>query len=75
MKPDDDNRQEILRRAGPYLSLGTTFAASLLLFPLIGWWADGRLGTNPWLTLTGVFAGILVGTVNFVTVIMRRPPE
>ena len=75
MDKKSEDRGETLRRAGPYLSLGTTFAASLLLFPLLGYWADGKLGTRPWLALTGVFLGLLVGTVNFITVVMHRPPE
>ncbi len=37
--------------------LGLTFGASIVVFTLLGDWADERLGTSPWLLLAGVFLG------------------
>jgi F0F1-type ATP synthase assembly protein I len=37
--------------------LGLQFVVSLLLFLFIGKWLDERLGTAPWLLITGVFLG------------------
>ena len=34
------------------------FSATLILFILIGVWADKRLATTPWLTVTGSLVGI-----------------
>ncbi len=73
--PEKDERSEILRRAGPYLGLGTMLAASLVLGVFAGWWADGKLGTTPWLTLAGTLLGMAVGFYNFFVVVLRRPPE
>ncbi|HEY3174168.1 MAG TPA: AtpZ/AtpI family protein [Candidatus Polarisedimenticolia bacterium] len=70
-----DERGEILRRAGPFMSIGSMFAAALALFTYGGHWADGKLGTTPWLTLTGALTGLVVGFYNFIVVVMRRPPE
>ena len=70
-----DERGEILRRAAPYLGLGSMFAASLLMGIGGGYWADGKLGTRPWLTLTGTLLGLVVGFYNFFVVVLRRPPE
>jgi ATP synthase protein I len=37
--------------------LGIQFVVAILLFLFIGRWADDRLGTEPWLLITGVFLG------------------
>ncbi len=72
---EKDERREILRKAGPYLGLGTMFAASIGLGILAGWWADAWLGTSPWLTLAGALSGMALGFYNFIVVVTRRPPE
>jgi len=72
---EDNDRSEILRRAGPYLGLGTMFAASIGLGIWAGYWLDGKLGTTPWLTLAGALLGLAVGFYNFFVVVFRRPPE
>lgn len=40
-----------------YAGLGLQFALSILLFLFVGQWLDRRLGTDPWLMITGVFTG------------------
>ena len=40
---------------GRYAGLGFQFAATLLLFGAAGWWLDGKLGTDPWLLIAGIF--------------------
>jgi len=72
---EKDERGEILRKAGPYLGLGTMFAVSIGLGILAGWWVDGKLGTSPWLTLGGALLGMALGFYNFIVVVTRRPPE
>ncbi|HZI94193.1 MAG TPA: AtpZ/AtpI family protein [Patescibacteria group bacterium] len=71
---DKNGRSEILRRAGPYLGLGSMFAASLLIGVGGGYWADGRFGTKPWLTIAGTMLGLVLGFYNFFAVVLRRPP-
>ncbi len=43
------------------INLVTTIAAAVGLCGLGGWWLDGKLGTDPWLTVLGVFIGIATG--------------
>lgn len=42
-------------------ALGMEFVVAILLFGGIGWWLDGRAGTEPWLTIVGFFLGFAVG--------------
>jgi F0F1-type ATP synthase assembly protein I len=57
------------RRDGPgekgdasrYLGAGLTSGLSTLLFLFLGQYADGRLGTGPWLTLVGALVGAAAG--------------
>lgn len=43
--------------AGALMGVGLQFAASILLFLLVGHWLDGRLGTRPWLLIAGALLG------------------
>ena len=47
--------------AGQYATAGLQFTAGMLLFAFAGNWLDGRLGTRPWLVVTGLLLGIVVG--------------
>lgn len=72
--PGTNGFSDILRRAGPYLNIGTTFLAALALFIWLGHKADGWLETRPWLTLAGLLTGFAIGTSNLIQTIRRRPP-
>ena len=54
-------RKRVARELGRFTGLGLTWALSVLLFLLIGYWLDGRLGTLPWLTMVGAFVGAAGG--------------
>ena len=43
--------------AGGLAGVGLGFAASVALFLFLGMWADGKLGTSPWLLILGAFIG------------------
>jgi F0F1-type ATP synthase assembly protein I len=43
--------------ASEYAGAGFQFAFAMLLFFFIGRWADGKLGTAPWLMLLGMVVG------------------
>ena len=75
MPDKDDEQTGILRRAGPYLSLGATFAASIALLAWLGRWLDGKLGSAPWLALAGALLGMAVGFYNFFATVLRNPPS
>ena len=43
------------------LGIGFEFLASVCVFGAIGWWADARLKTLPWLTIAGAAVGFAAG--------------
>ena len=59
--PGLEDDRSTAREAGRFLGAGIQFAASILLFLLAGQWLDGKLGTEPWLLLLGVFVGASAG--------------
>jgi ATP synthase protein I len=65
-----ESRSEILRRAGPYLGIGSTFLAAIATCLFGGWWLDGWLGTSPWLTLAGALLGITAGFYMFLKIVL-----
>lgn len=62
-------RDEILRRAGPFLGIGANFVASIAVCIGGGWLLDRWLGTRPWLTLAGALTGLAVGFYNFIQIV------
>lgn len=61
-----------LRDAAPYLGLGTTLAASVLLGLGAGYWLDSKLGTRPVFFLVGAVLGLLAAGLYFYRTLMLR---
>ncbi len=64
--PSDDGRAKAFQEYGRYAGLGFQFAATILVFVLIGWWADQRLSTEPLFLIVGVFAGATGGFLSLI---------
>jgi F0F1-type ATP synthase assembly protein I len=58
-------KRSALAEYGEYIALGTHIAASMLVPVIIGIYADRKLGTEPWGTLVGTFAGF-AGLISIV---------
>ncbi len=58
---DEEGPAALWAEAGRYMGFGLTWAMSTLLFLFVGYWLDGRLGTTPWLLITGAFVGGAAG--------------
>ena len=59
---EDSNWLSVLmKQAGPYMAATWTLTGGLLGLGLIGWYLDGRFGTDPLLLLIGLGIGLVVG--------------
>ena len=50
---------------GPFLTLGLQLAISVVVMFFLGRWLDQKLGTEPWLMITGLALGVAGGFVYF----------
>lgn len=57
----DPERRRALRSAGRMSAVGWEFAAAVVGCLLLGWWADKKLGTSPWLSMVGLVLGSFAG--------------
>ena len=60
-----------MRKAGIASSIGLTMVASVLIGWYVGSWLDGKLGSSPWLMLTGTLMGIAAGFIEMANVAKR----
>ncbi len=56
-KQKESQRPELLKAAGQFTGYGLSWALSVLLFLLGGWWLDGKVGTAPLFMILGAFVG------------------
>jgi F0F1-type ATP synthase assembly protein I len=64
-KPKSKEWPAALRESGPFLGLGSSLAASVLLAIGIGHWVDKRFGTDPLWLLVGAGFGLLAAVYHF----------
>ncbi len=60
-RPNASRAGEMSRVSGQYMGHGMTLALATLLFLLIGWWLDTKLGTGPVLLILGASVGAGAG--------------
>jgi ATP synthase protein I len=58
------------RKAGPYIDASWQLAGAVGLGTLAGWWLDKKLGTGPWLLVSGALFGIGLGFYLFFKILM-----
>jgi F0F1-type ATP synthase assembly protein I len=56
-----EDAAESYRRAAPFLDASWQLGGSVALWTLIGWFADGKLHTAPWLLVSGAVVGTSLG--------------
>ncbi|CAN5741818.1 hypothetical protein BH24ACI4_BH24ACI4_06470 [soil metagenome] len=66
--------QASLKSAGPVMGASYALIGAILLLGGLGYFADGWLGTEPWLLLGGLLLGIVVGFYELARVVWRRTP-
>lgn len=46
--------------------LGLEIGIAVAIGVALGWWADSKLGTQPWLMVLGVFVGLAAAAKDFM---------
>ena len=54
-----------------FLGLGTTIAATVAAFVVLGIWADDAFGTSPWCLVVGLVLGCAAATATTVALVRR----
>jgi F0F1-type ATP synthase assembly protein I len=84
MAPDDRERRgedeeglsdlaSAYQKAAPYLSASTTLVASVGVFAAVGWWIDGKVGTEkPWFLIGGAVLGMVGGFISFFRQVLGK---
>jgi ATP synthase protein I len=61
VEPIDPQKRRSMRAAGRLSAVGWELAISVIACFLAGIWADGKLGTEPWLAIVGLVIGMGAG--------------
>lgn len=70
--PGKSSMMEVMRAMNPYRDIGMMFVVTIGGGAWLGYWADQRWGTAPWLLFVGAVLGIAVGFYHFFTVVLRK---
>jgi len=65
-----------MQAAGPYLQASYSLAGGVALGVIAGYYADEKLGTTPWLLVTGSVLGMALGVYAFIKAVLeagKRP--
>jgi len=64
--------QENVSRSGSAAAASYTLVGGIIVLGGLGYWADTRFGTAPWLLVVGLLLGIVVGFYEIVKSTLRR---
>lgn len=67
----DRDEQETIRKSGLVYAAVFAIISSIVVCLLIGWALDRWLKTSPWLLVTGIILGSVVGFYQFIRLISR----
>jgi len=59
------------QKAAPYINIVYTLMGSILMFGLLGWWLDKKFSMKPWLLLSGLFLGLVVGFYHLFKIVKK----
>lgn len=60
-----------MREAEPYLQAGWSLAGAVALGTVVGYLADRKLGTTPWLLVVGACLGLAAGFYAFIKAVLQ----
>jgi ATP synthase protein I len=65
------NFARAMREAEPYLQAGWSLAGAVALGTVVGYLADRKLGTTPWLLIVGSCLGLAAGFYAFIKAVLQ----
>ncbi len=68
----EDKKDNLIVSWGIYGAIGFQLASMVVGGLLLGQWVDKKLGTTPWLTLTGLILGSIGGFYNLIRITQWR---
>lgn len=73
--PEQGRRQlsgfaKAMQAAEPYMSASSSLIGGVVLGVVAGYFADKKLGTEPWLLVAGACLGLAVGMYSFVRAVL-----
>ncbi|HYO62362.1 MAG TPA: AtpZ/AtpI family protein [Pyrinomonadaceae bacterium] len=71
MPENEDEQQEATRKSGLAYAAGLGIFISVLSFMGVGWLLDRWLDTAPWLLVTGIVVGSVIGFRSFIRIISK----
>ncbi|MEW6751746.1 MAG: AtpZ/AtpI family protein [Candidatus Latescibacterota bacterium] len=63
------------QQAAPYTTLGLQYGITILVCLFVGWWVDGKAGTEPLFLIVGTFLGAVAGFYNLYRAVVRGEDE
>ena len=62
----------IMKQAGPYMTASYTLVGSVLGLSLLGYFLDRVFDTKPWLLLSGILLGVVIGLYGVAKVSLNK---
>ncbi|MCE7934236.1 MAG: AtpZ/AtpI family protein [Chlorobi bacterium CHB2] len=71
MPKQHQSGRSTMQQLSPDLGMGFQLAAAMAVFGGVGWWADSKYGTAPWLLVVGVVLGATGGLISMIRTSLR----
>tara|TARA_Y100000310_G_C20110109_1_gene546706 strand:- start:122 stop:367 length:246 start_codon:yes stop_codon:yes gene_type:complete len=62
----------IMKQAGPYMAASYTLVGAVIGLSLLGYFLDRLFDTKPWLLLSGILLGVVIGLYGVAKVSLNR---
>jgi ATP synthase protein I len=67
----EEDEKKAIRKSGLAYAAVFSIIASIVSFLILGWLLDKWLNTTPWLVVTGIILGSIVGFYEFIRLMSR----
>ncbi len=71
MAENENDQREVTRKSGVVYAAVFAIVSAIVSCLAVGWLLDRWLGTSPWLLVSGVVLGSIIGFYEFIRIISR----